>query len=195
MNGTLSGAFEALEHELVDAAQRLSVQSARRRRRRTVGAVVISSLLAVTGAATASGLLYIPVSPGADPTANRAASAIGLSVSDAAVLLKAQQLGKVAKACQVAHGATPINGGLDDPGGVAAQACKSENDANEDFLNSDAFRAAMVAAQPKILEAARCFERYTGVHPGKVDPSRSGFSQAAIDAGKAACFQPNGLPK
>ena len=198
MTSKLAGAFDALEHELAVAATRLSLQTARRRRHVTISAILVSGLLALTGAATASGLVHIPVSPGDDPTANHAASALGLSISEAAVLLKAQDLGKIALACQIAHGATEItnNGdhGLTDPGGVAAQACKAQIDANENFLNSAAFREAMTSAQPRILAAAHCFQSYTGIKPGTVIET-SAASQAAIDAGNAACYQPNGLPK
>jgi hypothetical protein len=96
----------------------------------------------------------------------------------------------------LAHGATPINGGLDDPGRVAADACKAESDANEDFLDAPAFRAVEQSMLPAIMDAARCFQRVTGVRPGTMigeDGNRP--SEAVLAAGRAACFQPNGLPK
>jgi hypothetical protein len=188
-----SGAFDALEIELSLAGARLSAHRARRRRR-VLGAVVIASLLAIT--ATASGLVHIPISEHDDPTANHAASALGLSADEAAVLLKAQQLGRVAQACQIAHGAKRVNGGLDDPTGAANAACQAENDANESFLNSPAFRAVEAAALPRVMDAARCFQSYTGVKPGTMigdDGKRP--SEAVLAAGRAACFRPNGLPK
>jgi hypothetical protein len=189
----LRGAFDALEIELSRASARLTARRVRRRRR-ALGAVIIASLLAITG--TASGLIHIPISEQDDPTANHAASALRLSADQAAVLLKAQQLGQVANACYLAHGATEINGGMNDPGGTAALACKAEISANEGFLDSDEFRAVEAAALPRIMEAARCFQSYTGVKPGTMigdDGKRP--SEAVLAAGRAACFRPNGLPK
>jgi hypothetical protein len=190
----LRGAFDALEIELSRAGARLKARRARRRRR-VLGAVVIASLLAIT--ATASGLIHIPISEQDDPTANHAASALGLSADEAAVLLKAQQLGQVVVSCYLAHGATEgVGGGLDDPTGEAKRACKTESEANENFLNSPEFRAVEAAALPRIMDAARCFQSYTGVKPGTMigdDGKRP--SEAVLAAGRAACFRPNGLPK
>ena len=193
----LSRAFDTLERDLLSVAERLATRTARRRRRRLVCTAVVSSLLAVTGVAAASGLVDLPITPSDDPTSNHAASALGLSTTEAAVLLKAQQLGKAARDCQIAHGATPINGGLDDPGYKARDACKAQNDANESYLDSAAFKAAMVSAQPRILEAARCFERFTGVKPGTMVESGGAAAayQAEVAAANAACYQANGLPK
>jgi hypothetical protein len=186
-------AFAALEDELTAAASRLDARRARRRRA-GVAALLVAALLAIT--ATASGVLHIPISPQDDPTANHAASALGLSADEAAILLRAQQLGDAANACMLAHGATPVNGGLDDPDRVAADACKAENNANEDFLDSRAFRAVEQSMLPAIMDAARCFQRVTGVQPGTmIDEDGDRPSEAVLAAGRAECFQPNGLPK
>lgn len=189
----LAGAFDALEGELVQAGRRLAARTARRRRA-TIAVLLVTSLLAIT--ATASGVLHIPISEQDDPTANHAASAMRLSADEAAVLLQAQQLGNVAKACMLAHGATPINGGLEDPGRVAADACKAEIDANEGFLDSPAFRAVEHSMLPAVMAAARCFQLATGVGPGTMigeDGKRP--PEAVLAAGRAECFRPNGLPK
>lgn len=193
-NDALRGAFDALEIELARASARLSSRRARRRRR-VLAAAVITSLLAITG--TSLGLVHIPISEQDDPTANHAASALGLSADEAAVLLKAQQLGQVVKTCYLAHGATvDANGALNDPSDEAKRACKAESDANETYLDSPAMHAAMRSAIPRVQDAARCFESYTGVKPGTMigdDGKRP--SEAVLAAGRAACFRPNGLPK
>lgn len=193
MSTALSGAFDALEHELSLAARRLTARTARRRRG-AVAALLVVLALAVTG--TASGILHVPISREDDPTANHAASAMGLSAEEAAVLLRAQQLGQIVNACLRAHGAQAINGGFDDPSGEATRACKSESDANEAFLDSPAFRSAEHSMLPRIMQAARCLQEHTGVEPGTMigeDGKRP--PQAVLDAGSAACFTPEGLPK
>lgn len=189
----LARAFDALEDDLAFAARRLALRSTRRRRR-TIAALLVASLLAITG--TASGILHVPISPGDDPTANHAASALGLSAEEAAVLLKAQRLGDAVNACMLANGATRVNGGLDDPGRTAATTCRAEYDANESWLDSPEFASAMRSALPAILDAARCFQRHTGVVPGSMlDADGNRPPEAVLAAGSAACFRPDGLPK
>ena len=85
---------------------------------------------------------------------------------------------------------------FNDPTGEAKRACKTESQANENFLNSPEFRAVEAAALPRVMDAARCFQNYTGVKPGTMigdDGKRP--SEAVLAAGRAACFRPNGLPK
>jgi len=189
----LADAFDALEIELSRAGARLSARRVRQRRRILVGFVIVS-LLAIT--ATASGLVHIAISEQDDPTANHAASALGLSADEAAVLLKAQNLGQAAKACFLAHGATvAADDTLNDPPDAAKRACQAEINANEAYLDSPAFAAAMRSATPAIQDAARCFQTYTGVKPGTmIGENGARPSEATLAAARAACFRPNGLP-
>lgn len=175
-------------------------------------------LVVVTGVAAVAAAVAIPVrlltGPSEDTVADsrvsagwirpsvvedsrRVVAALGLSKSAADALRKAQWLGREATACLIAHGGQQRpDGGISDPSGAAAAACRAEISANEEFLDSSEFVRVLAAARPTFEAAASClahiggFAEGTGIGAGPFSPGIG----APGDGVPVPCFRSDGLP-
>lgn len=160
------------------------------------GATTIAAAVAQSGKAPARAGAAPTVAAGND--AARVASALDLTAAQAAVVAKAQALGREATRCLLASGATRgPDGGIPDPTGAATAACQAELEANDAFLNSAEFAAVLQAAQPKFEAASRCFSRVSGVPRGTIIAvgDLTPDLRRRIDQAQSQCFRPDGLPK
>jgi hypothetical protein len=130
--------------------------------------------------------------PHVSAAARDVAAALHLSPESTAALSRAQALGREATACLLAHGGRSVaGGGIADPNGQAAAACRAIVDANEAYLASAAFAQVIAEAEPRFEAAERCY----AAHARVVDSATADGSFSAVSARTPhSCSRGDGLP-
>lgn len=174
----------ALERE-VPALRRLPAATA------AIGAVAAAVALLAVVALRPLGADESESFAAPDRESARVAEALRLSPEATEVLATAQLLGRRASACLLQNGGRAASaGGISDPSGRARAACLAPIEANDRYVEGQAFREVLAEAQPRFEAAERCITAYGGAGDAAAR-SADGRRQSAA---ASRCHRSDGLP-
>lgn len=153
------------------------------------GAAVAAAFVALSGSPTSMRVDGESAAPRVGDVV-RVSAVLSLSPRATDALARAQALGRRASACLLVHGGRrAAAGGISDPSGKAYAACRQVIEANERFLDGDAFQEVLAEAQPRFEAGERCAANAT--------PRTDTLAHTPPDTasrGPAGCYRPDGLP-